>query len=169
MVLFGHNNIHTVVYKRWNHKHICVRTKGSQKESFFGKNSFIWTICCVEKYENRIQKSAILHSTLLTYYISNLKKQTMAETTLNTEFKQQVLSTSSMTKHSKPASSTIPHQHRRSSRVLNPVISAMHNSNNLRDCLQVQELYYECQQSNSSSFICDTAAKYFVNCSMSDK
>mmetsp|Transcript_20188 Transcript_20188/g.19434 ORF Transcript_20188/g.19434 Transcript_20188/m.19434 type:complete len:87 (-) Transcript_20188:354-614(-) len=54
---------------------------------------------------------------------------------------------------------------RQASKISNPVVLAMLNSNNLGDCVQVKDLYMQCVESGSSSALCDTASQYFVNCS----
>lgn len=53
----------------------------------------------------------------------------------------------------------------------NPVVVAMLNSNNMRDCQQIRDMYLQCTSSESvdRSVICDAASRYFVKCSMSDK
>jgi len=52
----------------------------------------------------------------------------------------------------------------RKTRVNNPIISAMLSSNNLGNCGEVRDLLAHCEESKSSSIVCDTAARYHEIC-----
>ena len=56
------------------------------------------------------------------------------------------------------------YQHRRGSKVANPVVSAILSSNNLDDCIQVKDLLQTCSANESKAAICKTAAWYFERC-----
>mmetsp|Transcript_15483 Transcript_15483/g.18874 ORF Transcript_15483/g.18874 Transcript_15483/m.18874 type:complete len:94 (+) Transcript_15483:154-435(+) len=58
------------------------------------------------------------------------------------------------------------YQNRRGSTITNPVVTAMLSSNNLGDCVQVEDLLRHCLKNDSRASICDTAAKYFETCSI---
>mmetsp|Transcript_19705 Transcript_19705/g.29012 ORF Transcript_19705/g.29012 Transcript_19705/m.29012 type:complete len:80 (+) Transcript_19705:196-435(+) len=53
----------------------------------------------------------------------------------------------------------------------NHVVAAMLSSNNMRDCVQVRDMYVQCIRSDGlkRSMICDAASRYFMNCANSNK
>jgi hypothetical protein len=59
----------------------------------------------------------------------------------------------------------------RARREHDPSVVAMLSSNRMRDCTEIRDMYMHCAESKkgSESRICETARKYFVNCSDSEK
>jgi hypothetical protein len=61
----------------------------------------------------------------------------------------------------------VTYERRTTSKISNPVVVAMLNSNIMGDCSQVRDMFYQCKASDGQSIICDTAMKYFERCTPS--
>ena len=59
---------------------------------------------------------------------------------------------------------SITYRRRRGSKISNPVVTAMLNSNLMNDCTQVHDMFNQCTLSGGDSRICDTARTYFESC-----